>query len=445
MSKRRRNKIPEGLFTADIESLSHEGRGVAHIDGKTVFIENALPGEQVEFKYISKRAKFDQGVSVNIITANEQRIEPECQYFGYCGGCSLQHMKPESQLSHKQSVLLEQFTHLGNVQPESVLPPLQGPSFAYRHKARLAVKHVIKKEKVLVGFREKRSPYVADISECKVLHSAVGTRFLVLQQLIESLSIYNQIPQIEAAVSDNGTALVLRHLAEFTEEDINKLNVFEQEHQLRLFLQPGGYDSVHRLSNGFSDEEELFYKLDDHDVTIYFKPVDFTQINVEINKKMINLAIELLDVNKEDNILDLFCGVGNFTLPLARKAKKVTGVEGDSALVQRAKNNAVKNEIDNVEFFTADLAELDASNKFMQQTFDKILLDPARTGAKEIISALNTKNVKRIVYVSCNPATLARDAGILVNEKGFNLKQAGVMDMFPHTTHVESIAVFDKN
>lgn len=445
MSKRRRNKIPEGLFTADIESLSHEGRGVAHIDGKTVFIENALPGEQVEFKYISKRAKFDQGVSVNIITANEQRIEPECQYFGYCGGCSLQHMKPESQLSHKQSVLLEQFTHLGNVQPESVLPPLQGPSFAYRHKARLAVKHVIKKEKVLVGFREKRSPYVADISECKVLHSAVGTRFLVLQQLIESLSIYNQIPQIEAAVSDNGTALVLRHLAEFTEEDINKLNVFEQEHQLRLFLQPGGYDSVHRLSNGFSDEEELFYKLDDHDVTIYFKPVDFTQINVEINKKMINLAIELLDVNKEDNILDLFCGVGNFTLPLARKAKKVTGVEGDSALVQRAKNNAVKNEIDNVEFFTADLAELDTSNKFMQQTFDKILLDPARTGAKEIISALNTKNVKRIVYVSCNPATLARDAGILVNEKGFNLKQAGVMDMFPHTTHVESIAVFDKN
>ncbi len=442
MSKRRRNKIPEGLFTAEIESLSHEGRGVAHIDGKTVFIENALPGEQVEFKYISKRAKFDQGVAENIITANEQRIEPECEYFGYCGGCSLQHMKPESQLAHKQDVLLEQFTHLGKVQPESVLPPLQGPGFGYRHKARLAVKHVIKKEKVLVGFREKRSPYVADITECKVLHPDIGLKFTALQQLIEGLSIFNQIPQIEAAVSDNGSALVVRHLAEFTADDIDKLNAFEQEHQLKFFLQPGGYDSLHRLNK--NDDEELYYKLEDHDITIYFEPVDFTQINVEINKKMINLAIELLEPDKEDSILDLFCGVGNFTLPLARRAKSVTGVEGDKGLVERAKNNAIKNGIDNVKFFAADLAELNNLNEFMEQTYDKILLDPARTGAKEIIEALDTKNVKRIVYVSCNPATLARDAGILVNEKGFKLKQAGVMDMFPHTTHVESIAVFDK-
>jgi 23S rRNA (uracil1939-C5)-methyltransferase len=442
MGKRRRNKIPEGLFKADIESLSHEGRGVAHIDGKTVFIENALPDEQVEFKYVSKRAKFDQGVAENIITANEQRIEPECQYFGYCGGCSLQHMTPDAQLAHKQSVLLEQFTHLGNVEPESVLPPLEGPSFGYRHKARLAAKHVIKKEKVLVGFREKRSPYVADITECKVLHPDVGLKFTALQQLIESLSIFNQIPQIESAVSDNGTALVLRHLADFSDEDIAKLNAFEDEYQLKLFLQPGGYDSVHRLKK--EDEEELFYKLNDHDITIYFKPVDFTQINVEINQKMLNLAIELLEPNKDENILDLFCGVGNFTLPLARKAKSVVGIEGDKGLVERAKNNATKNNIENVEFFAADLAELDKSNEFMKGNYDKILLDPARTGAKEIIEALNTKNVKRIVYVSCNPATLARDAGILVNEKGFKLTKAGVMDMFPHTTHVESIAVFEK-
>lgn len=442
MSKRRRNKIPEGLFKADIESLSHEGRGVAHIEGKTVFIENALPGEQVEFKYVSKRAKFDQGVAENIITANEQRIEAECQYFGYCGGCSLQHMKPDAQLAHKQSVLLEQFTHLGNVEPESVLPALEGPSFGYRHKARLAVKHVIKKEKVLVGFREKRSPYVADITECKVLHPDVGLKFTALQHLIESLSIYNQIPQIEAAVSDNGTALVLRHLADFTDEDIAKLNTFEDEHQLKLFLQPGGYDSVERLNK--SDTDELFYKLDDHDITIYFKPVDFTQINVEINQKMLNLAIELLEPSKDENILDLFCGVGNFTLPLARKAKSVVGIEGDKGLVERAKDNAIKNDIDNVDFFAADLAELDKSNEFMNGSYDKILLDPARTGAKEIIEALNTKNVKRIVYVSCNPATLARDAGILVNEKGFKLTKAGVMDMFPHTTHVESIAVFNR-
>ncbi len=442
MGRRRRNKIPEGLFKADIESLSHEGRGVAHIEGKTIFIENALPGEQVEFKYVSKRAKFDQGVAENIITANEQRIEPECQYFGYCGGCSLQHMTPDAQLAHKQSVLLEQFTHLGNVEPESVLPPLEGPSFGYRHKARLAAKHVIKKEKVLVGFREKRSPFVADITECKVLHPDVGLKFTALQQLIESLSIYNQIPQIEAAVSDNGTALVFRHLADFTDEDIAKLNAFEDEHQLKLYLQPGGYDSVERLNK--SDTDELFYKLDDHDITIYFKPVDFTQINVEINQKMLNLAIELLEPNKDENILDLFCGVGNFTLPLALKAKTVVGIEGDTGLVERAKINASKNNIENVEFYAADLAELDKSKKFMKGTYDKILLDPARTGAKEIIEALNIKNVKRIVYVSCNPATLARDAGILVNEKGFKLTKAGVMDMFPHTTHVESIAVFEK-
>lgn len=442
MGKRRRNKIPEGLFKADIESLSHEGRGVAHLDGKTVFIENALPGEQVEFKYVSRRAKFDQGVAENIITANEQRIEPECQYFGYCGGCSLQHMVPDAQLAHKQSVLLEQFTHLGHVEPETVLPPLVGPSFGYRHKARLAAKHVIKKEKVLVGFREKRSPYVADIDACKVLHPNVGLKFEALQKLIESLSILNQIPQIEAAVSDNGTALVFRHLAEFTEEDLAKLHAFEDEHQLKLFLQPGGYDSVHRLKKDEGDE--LFYRLYEHDITIYFKPVDFTQINVEINQKMIDLALELLEPGKDEHILDLFCGVGNFTLPLARKAKSVVGVEGDKGLVERAKNNALKNKMDNVEFFAADLAELDKSNAFMQGSYDKVLLDPARTGAKEIIEVLNTKNVERIVYVSCNPATLARDAGILVNEKGFKLSKAGVMDMFPHTTHVESIAVFDK-
>ena len=442
MTKRRRNKIPEGLFKANIESLSHEGRGIAHIKGKTIFIENALPGEQVEFKYVSKRAKFDQGVAENIITVNKQRIIPECQYFGYCGGCSLQHMKSDAQLAHKQNILLEQFIHLGHVKPEIVLPPLEGPNFAYRHKARLAVKYVIKKEKVLVGFREKRSSYVADIRECKVLHPDVGLKFMAIQQLIESLSIHNKIPQIEAAVSDNGTALVLRHLTDFTDEDIVKLNVFENEHQLKLYLQPGGYDTVERLNK--SDLDELFYKLDDYDITIYFKPVDFTQINVEVNKKMLSLAIELLEPKKDENILDLFCGVGNFTLPLARKAKSVTGIEGDKGLVKQAKKNAIKNDINNVEFFMADLAELDKSNEFIKGGFDKILLDPARAGAKEVIEALNTKNVKRIVYVSCNPATLARDAGILVNERGFKLTQAGVMDMFPHTTHVESIAVFNR-
>ena len=447
MSRRRRNKIPEGLFRADIESLSHEGRGVAHIEGKTVFIDGALPGEQIEFKYVSKRSKFDEGVTENVITANKQRIEPGCEYFGYCGGCSLQHMQADAQLEHKLSVLLEQFTHLGNVQPGSVLSPLKGPEFGYRHKARLAVKYVLKKEKVLVGFREKRSPFVANIEHCEVLHPAIGKKLAVLQQLIEGLSVYNQIPQIEVAVSDNGTALVIRHLEQFSEDDISKLKIFEEDHQFKLYLQPAGYDSVHRLNvnNNESDETELFYKLDEHDITIYFKPTDFTQINVDINQQMIMLAIELLEPDDDDAILDLFCGVGNFTLPLARKAKSVTGVEGDIELVQRAKDNANRNNIDNVEFHVADLANTDNTYAFMKKSYDKILLDPARTGAKEIISAIDTKNVKRIVYVSCNPATLARDAGILVNEKGFELKKAGVMDMFPHTAHVESIAVFAKS
>ncbi len=442
MGRRRRNKIPEGLFKADIESLSHEGRGVSHVNEKVVFIDNALPDEEVEFKYVSTRAKFSEGVTENVLKANEQRIEPGCEYFGYCGGCSLQHMSAEAQIEHKQSVLLEQFTHLGHVETKEILPPLTGPVFGYRHKARLGVKYVLKKERVLVGFREKRSPFIADIKHCEVLHPDVGHKISDLQALIENLSIRDQIPQIEVAVSDNGIALVMRHLTEFTEDDLNQLKEFEQQHNFKFYLQPGGYETVHRLDKG--DDQELFYRLKEYDLSIYFQPIDFTQINVEINQQMINRALELLEVNENDDVLDLFCGVGNFTLPLSRKAKCVVGVEGDEGLVQRAKHNAEMNGVDNVEFYAADLADFDQDYDFMKKSYNKILLDPARTGAKEIISALNTKNVERIVYVSCNPATLARDAGILVNEKKFKLKQAGVMDMFPHTAHVESIAVFTR-
>lgn len=442
MGRRRRNKIPQGLFKATIESLSHEGRGVTHVDDKVVFVDNALPDEEVEFNYVSTRAKFSEGVTENVISASEQRIAPGCEYFGYCGGCSLQHMSPEAQIEHKQSVLLEQFTHLGNVSPKEALSPLTGPVFGYRTKARLGVKYVIKKERVLVGFREKRSPFIADIKHCEVVHPDVGHKIADLQALIENLSIKDQIPQIEVAVSDNSIALVMRHLADFNEDDINQLKTFEQKHNFKFYLQPGGYDTVHRLDE--DDNSELFYRLDDYDLNIYFQPIDFTQINVEINQQMINLALELLDVNGDDDVLDLFCGVGNFTLPISRKVKSVVGVEGDEGLVQRAKYNAEKNNIDNVEFYAADLADFDQDYDFMKKSYNKILLDPARTGAKEIIAALNTKNVERIVYVSCNPATLARDAGILVNEKKFKLKKAGVMDMFPHTAHVESIAVFTK-
>ena len=442
MGRRHRKKIPQGLFKADIESLSHEGRGIAHIEGKIVFIDAALPGEQVEFSYVGSRSKFDEGITENVIKASAERVEPKCQYFGYCGGCSLQHMLPEAQLEHKQTVLMEQFEHLGNVKPKSVLPPLTGPVWGYRHKARLAVKYVLKKEKVLVGFREKRNPYVAEISHCEVLHPAVGKKLAELQELIEDLSIRNLIPQIEVAVSDNGTALVIRHLSEFTADDVEKLKAFEREHGFKLYLQPEGYDSIHRIAG--MDNDDLFYELPEHDIKIYFQPTDFTQINVEINQQMINRAIQYLEPQPDDKILDLFCGVGNFTLPLAKRAKSVTGVEGAVDLIQRAEQNATLNQINNVDFVIADLAAENMAYGFMNQSYDKLLLDPARTGAREIISALNMKTIKRIVYISCNPATLARDAGILVNEKGFKLKQAGIMDMFPHTTHVESIAVFEK-
>jgi len=442
MGRRRRKKIPQGLFTATIESLSHEGRGVTHVDDKVVFIDNALPDEEVEFQYVSTRAKFAEGVTENVIKANEQRIEPGCEYFGYCGGCSLQHMSAVAQIEHKQSVLLEQFQHLGNVTPKTVMPPITGSVFGYRHKARLGVKYVLKKERVLVGFREKRSPFIADIKHCEVLHPEVGCKIADLQELIENLSIKDQIPQLEVAVSDNGIALVMRHLAELNDDDIAQLKTFEQKHNFKFYLQPGGYETVHRLEE--SDKSELFYRLEDYDLNIYFQPIDFTQINVGINQQMINRALELLEVNENDDVLDLFCGVGNFTLPLSRKAKSVVGVEGDEGLVKRAKHNADMNSINNVEFYAADLADFDQDYDFMKKSYNKILLDPARTGAKEIIAALNTKNVERIVYVSCNPATLARDAGILVNEKKFKLKQAGVMDMFPHTAHVESIAVFTR-
>lgn len=438
----RRKKIPGGLFTADIESLSDKGRGVTQINGKTVFIDNALPGERVEFSYTSRRASFDEGVVAHIGNKNEQRIEPECAYFGYCGGCSLQHLSPTAQIQHKQSILLKQFAQLGKLTPEQVLSPLTGPLFGYRHKARLAVKYVRKKEKVLVGFREKRSSFVADIDQCKVLHPAVGGKLQALQTLLQSLSVYNRIPQIEVAVGDNGVALVMRHLANLDDADIKRLSEFERIQKCKFYLQAAGYDSVRPLSEAV--DAGLYYKLDDHDIQIGFRPTDFTQINAELNRKLIKLAIDLLRLNEDDAVLDLFCGVGNFTLPAARQSKSVTGVEGVAGLVERAGNNAVKNGIDNVEFHIADLFKVDKPYPFMNKDYDKILLDPARTGAKEIVSVINLNKTNKIVYVSCNPTTLARDAAILVHERGFKLKQAGVIDMFPHTGHVESIALFEK-
>lgn len=440
MSKRRRRKkLPADPVEATITSLSAEGRGITQIEGKTVFIDGALKDETVMFKYSSKRSKFDEGYVEEVITPSPLRVQGKCEHYGVCGGCSLQHMSHDAQLQHKQDVLIEQFQHIGNVQSESILSPLIGPEWGYRHKARLGVKNVPKKGKVLVGFREKRSAFVADLNQCEVLHEKVGYKLQVLQDMIEQLSVKDKLPQIEVAIGDEDIALVFRHLEPLNTDDEVVLKQFSEANDMQVYLQSGGPDTVIPLDES---PKQLSYALPKHNIVMNFKPTDFTQINVDINRSMIDRVMEFMQFDGTENVLDLFCGLGNFTLPIARYVKQVTGVEVLDDLVQRAGENAAFNQLDNAKFIKADLFEVDEHCEFIKQKYDKILLDPARTGAKEVISALDFSQTEIVVYVSCNPATLARDAGILVNEKGLKLKQAGIMDMFPHTSHVESIAVF---
>ncbi len=440
---RRRKKLPADPVETTIESLSHEGRGISHVDGKTVFVDGALPGETVKFRYRRSRAKYAEGSIAELVSmGSNDRVEPACKHFLICGGCSLQHLAPEIQVQHKEKVLLEQLQHIGGVQAKRVLPALKGPLWGYRHKARLGVKHVLKKGRVLVGFREKYSSFVADIDSCKVLHPAVGNLLNELADLIAGLSVHNKIAQIEVAVDDQRTALVFRNLAALSSEDVKRLYTFGEQHRLSLYLQPGGLDSVMPLSG--QQQDDLHYKLHEGDITIHFSPTDFTQVNVAINQLMVKQVIKLLDIQPDDNILDLFCGLGNFTLPMAKYAAQVTGLEGADSLVKKAEYNASMNNIENVTFFTADLSQPQSGHDFITGNFNKILLDPPRSGAQAVVEQWQMENINKLVYVSCNPATLARDAGILVRDKGFTLSSAGVMDMFPHTTHVESIAEFTK-
>ena len=443
MGKRRR-KLPLDPVPASIESLSHEGRGVAHVEGKTTFIRNALPGEEVLFKYKNRRSKMDEGYSVEILEASPDRIQPGCQHFDICGGCSLQHLDSNQQLQHKQSVLLEQLQHIGQVEPESIIPPLTGPQWAYRNKARLGVKHVLKKDKLLIGFREHFSRYIADLESCPVLHPGVGENINKLRELISGLSNYNQIPQLEVAIGDEYIVLIIRYLSDFNEADLDRLRHFEQEEGIHFYLQSGGPNTVKPLTKSTISQRALSYALPAHDITIYFNPSNFTQVNTEINRRMIDRVIDRLQLNAEDVILDLFCGLGNFTLPVARYCRSIIGVELLESLVLQARDNAERNNISNAEFITMDLAGEDLDAEFMHRPFNKLLLDPARSGADVILKKLPLDEVELIVYVSCNPATLARDSGILVNERGFKLVEAGIMDMFPHTAHVESLAVFTR-
>ncbi|OOZ42041.1 23S rRNA (uracil(1939)-C(5))-methyltransferase [Solemya pervernicosa gill symbiont] len=442
MSRRRRRKIPQEPVEATIESMSHDGKGVAHLDGKALFIGGALPDERVMFKYSRLNRRFDEGNTVEVLEASPDRVEPKCLHAAICGGCTLQHMDSDAQISAKQQVLLDNFEHLGKVAAETILPPITGPVWGYRRKARLGVKDVVKKGKVLVGFREKGSPYLAELEQCEVLHPSVGLRLRELATLIEGMDTHNRIAQIEVAVSDSDTALVFRNLDPLSEGDHKKLLDYAQAQQLQAYLQPGGPDTVTPL---WPEAPSLSYRLDAYDVEITFEPGDFTQVNHEINHQMIDRAIEMLELEPGERVLDLFCGLGNFTLPITRRAAAVVGVEGDATLVERAKANAERNGIENAEFHVADLADEHIDPPWLQGGFDKILLDPARAGALEVLPTLAKLGTKRIVYVSCNPATLARDAGELVHTHGFRLVSAGVMDMFPHTGHVESIALFTRD
>jgi len=436
MGRRQKRRDP---YTVAIENLSHEGRGVGRINGKTVFVSGALPGESVIARTIRRRASFDEAIVVEVLEPSPDRVEPKCPHAGICGGCSLQHLAAERQIEHKQSVLFEMLEHHAGIAPRERLAALRGPEWGYRRKARLGVKHVPKKGGALVGFREKAAPYIADIEACEVLHPSVGGRLLELRALIDSLSIPDRIPQIEVAIGDTTVALVLRHLAPLSEADRAVLTDFQRRTGIGIYLQPGAEDTVHALD---PETVRLSYCVDQ--ITVQFSPTDFTQVNGEINRAMIDVVLERLKVNSDDRVLDLFCGLGNFSLPLARRAGSVVGIEGSADLISRARENAALNNIDKCTFVRADLADVNDISRIDMNGITKVLLDPPRTGADMIVRELDLKAVDRVVYVSCNPVTLARDAKGIVERHGFELVGAGVMDMFPHTSHVESIAIFEK-
>jgi 23S rRNA (uracil1939-C5)-methyltransferase len=427
---------------AHITSLSHDGRGIAHIDGKTTFIFGALPQETVMFSYTRKHRSYDEGQVTSILQASEKRVQPACEHFGVCGGCSMQHVDSNFQIEAKQAILLEHLSHIGGTVPEKILPVLKSHSWGYRHKARLGVKYVAPKQKVLVGFREQNGRYIADLNSCEILHPSVGKKLTQLSELIQSLTIFQSIPQIEVAISDAQTALILRHLEMLNAEDTQKLIDCAQQENFAIYTQSGGIDSIKRLWPQ-TNENYLSYYFSDHDITLRFQPSDFTQINPHMNRQMINRALELLEPNAHERILDLFCGLGNFTLPLARYCSEVIGVEGNTSLVQAAQENAKINKLNNVTFHCADLTKDFSQTTWAKTPFDKVLLDPPRAGAIEIIPSIVALNPQRILYISCHPTTLARDTKE-ITKHDYKLTQAGVMDMFPHTSHVESIALFEK-
>lgn len=427
-----------------IESLDHEGRGVGHADGKTIFVEGALPGEVVHYNTYRKKPNFEQAQAGAILKASPFRVTPRCRWFGICGGCSQQHLDEAAQVAVKQRVLEDCFSHIGKVHPETLLAPIHGPTWGYRRRARLSVRNVPKKGGVLVGFHERRSSYVADMGGCEVLPERISRLLPLLRRLVESLSIRDRLPQIELAAGDDVDVLVLRVLEPPTPEDEDRLRAFADQHRVHFWLQPKGPDTAYPFHP--LDAAELNYRLDEFDLVMPFRPTEFTQVNQDINAMLVRRAMRLLDPQPGERIADFFCGLGNFTLPIARRGATVLGIEGAAGLVARGIENAARNGLaERTEYRVADLFQMTPEAYAELGVFDKLLIDPPRDGAIELVKSLPDAGApQRIVYVSCSPATLARDAAVLVHQKGYRLKTAGVANMFPHTAHVESIALFER-
>jgi len=437
--RRRRRQRPREPQELDIESLSHEGRGIARVNGKTVFVSGALPGERVLARVYNSRRKFEEATTLQVLQASPARIEPRCAAYAVCGGCSLQHLSAEDQLAHKQQALFEMMAHAG-VEVDEALPPLRGESWGYRMKARLGVKYVDRKGRALVGFRERDTPFVADMQRCEVLLPEVGYKLEMLADLIGGLEARRHIPQIEVAADAGQVQLVFRHLQPLSAADLSRLVDFGKAQNLYLQLQPGGPESVHNL---YPAEQSLAYDpLGDGRLRIEFRATDFVQVNGAMNRKMVAQALQQLDLHAEHRALDLFCGLGNFTLPMALQCARVTGIEGDAAMVGRARAAAQANHIGNADFGAADLSRPDPGLPWMRERYQRILLDPPRSGAPELAAVLEPLGAGRIVYLSCQPSSLVRDAGIICAQ-GYRLARLGIMDMFPQTAHVESMAVFE--
>ena len=432
--------MPTGI----IESLDHDARGITRLDGKTIFVEGALPGELVDYVSFRQKPSYEVARCERIVKPSPQRVTPHCPHFGVCGGCSMQHLDPDAQVAAKQRVLEANLWHLARLTAGELYSPIYGAPWAYRQRARLSVHRVPRTGEVLIGFHERKSSFVADMRQCAILPPHVSALLLPLRELVQGLSVNNALPQIEVAVGEVITALVLRILKPLTAKDETALRAFADGHGVVFYLQPQGPASAYRFYP--QDARQLSYRLPDFGVEHFFLPTEFTQVNFAINRVLVRRALALLDPQPGQRIADMFCGLGNFTLPIARRGAQVVGVEGSAGLLRRAVQNAVGNGLqDRVEYHVANLFEMTPESLAALGHFDSMLIDPPREGAVALVNALGENGPRRIVYVSCNPATLARDAAILVSRKAYRLRGAGVVNMFPQTSHVESIALFERS